>query len=258
MTSGTATSTAIAMSSPTDVPRWRKMSKDPSEMISVWRRVCSAIGPSTSAITRAAGDMPTRRMKKPSTPQASMIPTSTMLSLIVYVPSVHSTITIGASTLNWTRARLAKAGMQKMLISSSIALPRYMLAIRPQAKSGFCSISSGPGCRPHIRKPPSSTALAAELGMPSVSSGTIAPAVAALLAASGPARPAMAPLPNFSGVLETDFSTLYDISDATVAPAPGVAPTKKPRNEPRRIGHRDSRRSCRVGQKPLPLRDTEK
>ena len=51
--------------------------------------------------------------------------------------------------------------------------------------------------------------------MPSVSSGTIAPAEAALFAASGPARPAMAPLPNFSGFLETDFSTLYDISDAT-------------------------------------------
>ena len=103
---------------------------------------------------------------------------------------------------------LAKAGMQKTLTSSSITLPRYMLAIRPQANSGFCSISSGPGCRPHIRKPPMSTAVAAEPGMPRVSSGTIAPADAALLAASGPTRPAIAPLPNFSGVFEIDFSRL--------------------------------------------------
>ena len=77
--------------------------------------------------------------------------------------------------------------------------------------------------------------------MPSVSSGTIAPDEAALFAASGPASPAIAPLPNFSGVLETDFSRLYDISDATVAPAPGVAPTKNPRKDPRTIGPADSR-----------------
>ena len=44
--------------------------------------------------------------------------------------------------------------------------------------------------------------------MPRVSSGTIAPAEAALLAASGPTSPAIAPLPNFSGVFEMDFSRL--------------------------------------------------
>ena len=43
-------------------------------------------------------------------------------------------------------------------------LPRYMLAIRPQTKS-FCSTnSSGPGCRPQIRRPPSSTAAVGEPG----------------------------------------------------------------------------------------------
>ena len=35
----------------------------------------------------------------------------------------------------------------------------------------------------------------------------------------GPARPAVAPLPNLFGVLETDFSTVYDISDTP----PGAA-----------------------------------
>ena len=104
---------------------------------------------------------------------------------------------------------LAKAGMQKMLITSSITLPRYMLAIRPQANSGFCSISSGPGCRPHIRKPPSSTAVAPEPGMPEREQRHHgARAGAALLAASGPTSPGIAPLPNFSGVLEIDFSML--------------------------------------------------
>ncbi len=68
-------------SSTSDVPRWTKMSKLPPEMSSVCRSVSSAIGPSTSAITRAAGEKPYRRMKNPKTPQASMMPTSTMLPL---------------------------------------------------------------------------------------------------------------------------------------------------------------------------------
>nr|WP_231974356.1 hypothetical protein [Pseudonocardia sp. HH130630-07] len=114
----------------------------------------------------------------------------------------------GPRIRNGTLARLANAGMQKMLTSSSITLPRYMLAIRPQAKSGFCSISSGPGCRPHMRKPPISTAVDADPGIPSVSSGTMAPEDAALFAASGPARPAIAPFPNRSGRFEIDFSRL--------------------------------------------------
>jgi hypothetical protein len=94
--------------------------------------------------------------------------------------------------------------------------------------------------------------------MPSVSSGTIAPALAALFAASGPASPAIVPLPNRSGRREIDFSRLYDISDATVAPAPGAVPTAKPSSEPRRIGPRDSRTSSRLGQKARPREPTAK
>ena len=51
-------------------------------------------------------------------------------------------------------------------------------------------------------------AVAGEKGIPSESRGTIAPAVAALLAASGAATPSMTPVPNFSGVRDTFFSTL--------------------------------------------------
>jgi len=46
------------------------------------------------------------------------------------------------------------------------------------------------------------TAVVALPGMPSVSSGTIAPPVAALLAVSGPEIPSGTPVPNFSGCLD--------------------------------------------------------
>ena len=45
------------------------------------------------------------------------------------------------------------------------------------------------------------TAAVAVVGMPSVSSGTRLPAAEALLVASGPATPSMAPWPNSSGFL---------------------------------------------------------
>ena len=127
-----------------------------------------------------------------------------------------------------------------MLSASSATLPRYMLAMRPQANSGFCVMRSGPGVSPHMRNAASSTAVEAEPGRPRESSGTIAPDEAALLAASGPARPAIAPLPNFSGVFESDFSIEYDMSEAMVAPAPGITPMTKPSTEARRIAKRVS------------------
>jgi hypothetical protein len=34
-------------------------------------------------------------------------------------------------------------------------------------------------------------------------------------------------------VREDDFSSVYDISEAMVAPAPGITPMTKPRSEPR-------------------------
>ena len=49
-------------------------------------------------------------------------------------------------------------------------------------------------------------AAVAEVGMPSVSSGTSVPVAAALLAASGPATPSIAPLPNSSGCFDSFFS----------------------------------------------------
>ena len=77
-------------------------------------------------------------------------------------------------------------------------LPRYMLAIRPQTKS-FCSTkSSGPGCRPQISRPPSSTAAVGEPGTPSVSIGSSAEVPAACAAVSGATTPSTMPVPNLS------------------------------------------------------------
>ena len=57
-----------------------------------------------------------------------------------------------------------------------------------------------------MMKAPIKSAMTTFGGMPSVISGMKAPPAAALLAASGPATPSMAPLPKRSGVRESFFS----------------------------------------------------
>ena len=53
---------------------------------------------------------------------------------------------------------------------------------------------------------PIKIAVVPEPGIPNVSKGIIAPPDAALFADSGPATPAICPVPNFSGVLLNFFS----------------------------------------------------
>ena len=77
-----------------------------------------------------------------------------------------------------------------------------MLAIVPQNSSGLRLISCGPGNTPWIISAASSNAMIALVGTPKVSTGTKQLIEAALLAASGPATPSMAPLPKRSGVLD--------------------------------------------------------
>ena len=91
--------------------------------------------------------------------------------------------------------------------TSRITLPTYMLAMTPQKISGCCVISMGPGCTPWMMRAPSSSAVTALDGMPSDSMGIIAPATAALFAASGPATPSITPVPNFSGCRDSFRST---------------------------------------------------
>src|SRR5262245_48521624 len=64
--------------------------------------------------------------------------------------------------------------------------------------------------------------------MPSDSSGTNAPVAAALLAASGPATPSIAPRPNSSGCLESFFSSAYERKVGISDPPAGMDPKGKP------------------------------
>jgi hypothetical protein len=79
-----------------------------------------------------------------------------------------------------------------------MTLPMYSEAISAQTRSGDLSKSCGPGWRLKIWNAAMSTAAVAEVGSPNVSSGTRTPENEALLAASGPATPSIAPLPNSS------------------------------------------------------------
>ena len=91
---------------------------------------------------------------------------------------------------------------------SRMTLPTYMLAITAQTSSAFLSNISGPGRSPNMIRAPRITAVVPEPGTPSDSIGTMAPAAAALLEASGPATPSMAPRPKRDGSRATFFSTI--------------------------------------------------
>ena len=90
--------------------------------------------------------------------------------------------------------------------TSSITLPMYRLAINVHTNGPDSLNNSGPGCSPYDWNATRMTAAVADVGSPMVSSGTSTPAAAALLAASGPATPSMAPWPNSSGCLLSRFS----------------------------------------------------
>ncbi|CRH68852.1 Uncharacterised protein [Chlamydia trachomatis] len=98
---------------------------------------------------------------------------------------------------------------------------------------------------------PIKIAVVPEPGIPSVNNGIIAPPEAALLAVSGPATPAIAPVPNLPGFFEIRFSIRYEKKEARVAPAPGRIPTKKPKSDPLAIGPADSLNSSLEGIKLL-------
>ena len=87
-------------------------------------------------------------------------------------------------------------------------------------------------------------AAVAVVGSPSVSSGTSVPVADALFAASGPATPSIAPLPNSSGCLESLRSIAYDRNVGISAPPAGSVPNGKPSAVPRSHGFHDRRQSC--------------
>ena len=55
------------------------------------------------------------------------------------------------------------------------------------------------------------------------------------------------PVPNFSGVFDTLFSTAYAMKVDSTAAGPGTSPVRKPTTEPRAIGIVERRHSSRVG-----------
>src|SRR5262245_59665807 len=141
-------------------------------------------------------------MKYPAMPNTSIITTSNVLLCTVYAPMAQNTRMTGAITLNGMRRMAANNGTQVNTISKPTMLPIYMLAIRPQTKS-FCSVnSSGPGCRPQINNPPSSTAAVGEPGTPSEIIGSNADVPAACAAVSGATTPSIWPVPNLWPFLE--------------------------------------------------------
>ena len=121
----------------------------------------------------------------------------------------------------------AKSGTQVSTTNKPAKLPRYILAINPQTKSGFSTKSSGPGCKPQINKPPSNTAAVGEPGIPKDSIGNNAAVPAACAAVSGATIPSILPVPKLSPSLDTRFATPYAINEAGVAP-PGVIPIQQP------------------------------
>ena len=100
----------------------------------------------------------------------------------------------------------AKSGTRGRFMTTKTILPMNMLAMNAHTKSGLVVNSIGPGFRPYIISAPSNIAAVPEPGIPSASSGTIAPEVAELLALSGQATPSMAPFPKRSGSLAMPFS----------------------------------------------------
>ena len=83
------------------------------------------------------------------------------------------------------------------------------------------------------------------MGSPRVSIGTRVPAAEALLLASGPATPSMAPWPNSSLCLDRRFSVTYDRNVGISAPPAGSAPNGKPSAVPRSHGFHERLQSSR-------------
>ena len=70
---------------------------------------------------------------------------SCMALFTVYAPIAQITTMIGAMIENGMRRIAAKSGTSVSTTMRPATLPRYMLAMRPQTKSGFSTKRSGPG-----------------------------------------------------------------------------------------------------------------
>ena len=112
----------------------------------------------------------------------------------------------GAMMLKGMRRIAESSGTQVSTMIRPTMLPRYILAIRPQTNSLFSTNSIGPGWRPQISRPPSSTAAVGEPGTPSASIGSSAEVPAACAAVSGATTPSISPVPNLRPSREVRFA----------------------------------------------------
>lgn len=86
----------------------------------------------------------------------------------------QTTTIIGPMIENGMRKMAAKNGTVAKTRMTAITLPRYMLAIVLQTKSGRSMNNIGPGVSPQIISPPIITAAVADPGTPSASIGRMA------------------------------------------------------------------------------------
>src|SRR5712692_3422067 len=176
-----------------------------------------------------------------------MIHTSITLLLTAYTPRMQHTRIDGYSTGYGTRSRFTNRPTSGRFRINKITLPTYIEAMKPQKRFGSLLISNGPGVTPWTIMAASNSAATGVPGTPRASIGTNAPDVAALLADSGPATPATAPLPNSSGCFDTLRSTAYETNVEITWAEPGMMPIKNPSTVPRQMGMFDSRHSWRDG-----------
>ena len=134
-------------------------------------------------------------------PETNITMTPYMEREVEYAPTMHTQVMMGIMYLMGTLRILMRNGITSTATARVNTLAIYREEIRLQQNSGLVSNSRGPGFRPHIMRPPSSTAPVPEPGMPRASSGAKAPAAAELLPASEAAMPSMAPVPMGSSLL---------------------------------------------------------
>ena len=123
-----------------------------------------------------------------------------------------------------------------------MTFPVYMLAIRPQTKSGRSLKSIGPGCRPQMRRPQSITAAVGDPGMPRVIIGSSADTPAAWAAVSGASTPSSTSAKLFRGFREFSGNAVTHKRGGVASP--GLMPIQEPMSAERtNVFHRRVRRA---------------
>src|SRR5260370_673518 len=87
-------------------------------------------------------------MRYPSSPKAMTRPRSNRLPETLYTPTSETPRISGYKMYTGSLKTCANSGTSGRLRTSSITLPMYMLATRPQKSAGFSGMKSGPGLNP--------------------------------------------------------------------------------------------------------------